>query len=354
MSFARVYGQERAVEVLIGALRSKRVANGYLFTGPPGVGKHHTAIQFVKALNCTEAELDSCDSCASCRLIDKGDFPDLYVPEAQGRRIIKGSTSGERDGRHLSGIVSKLHFRPVMGNYKAVLIDPADWLTEEAGNMLLKILEEPPPATLFILVTTLETAVLPTLVSRCQRLRFPPLGAEEVSRYLTAQAGLPDELAAELAAASFGSIERALELSESNTLARKGEIIDYLLALFERPLAERTTQSMRVLKTIAGKEREAVAKVAAVAGMLARDLLTAACGLGEEQLMFADRREAVRRLARRVRQEGALEFAALAREMTEGLRHNENPRSMLHYVGNRVSALGATAGQTSQGAISDA
>lgn len=354
MSFAWVYGQERAVDVLKGALGSGRVANGYLFSGPPGVGKHHTARQFVKALNCVEEGTDACDDCPNCRLIDKGKFPDFFVPAPQGRRIIKGTSATDRGGDHLVGIVSRLHYRPVMGRYKAVILDPADWLTEEAGNMLLKILEEPPPVTLFILVTTLETSVLPTLVSRCQRLRFPPLKLEEVRRYLEERAGIPSQLAGELASASFGSIERALELNESNILAQKSEIIDYLLSLFESPLPERVTRSMRLLKNIAGNERSAVAKVAAVAGMLARDLLSAACGLDDEQLMFRDRGPAVRTLARRVKRKGALEFASLAREMNEGLRHNENPRSMLHYVGNKVSALGGPPGKTLTGATSDA
>ncbi len=338
MGFNRVYGQERSIKVLQSALARDRVAAAYLFVGPPGVGKNLTAIEFVKALNCEGSESDGCDECAPCRQIERGEFPDLYAPDQQGRRIVKG-TSGERGRNTLVNIISRLHYPAVMGGAKMVMLDPADALTPEAGNMLLKTLEEPPRNTHFILVTTLESAVLPTIVSRCQRLRFPPLSPQDVSRFLVSQRQLPDDLAMSLAAASEGSIARALELNAGKVLEQRLEIVDFLLALPQNGVSQRVMASLRTLQDLAGKEREVVERIGTIATMLSRDLLSASSGLPAEALLFGERASGINSLARSWGRQGALTFAGLVREFGTGLRHNENPKHLLYFLGNEMAAL---------------
>ena len=341
MSFSAVYGQQRASKTLRAAIRGDRVAGAYIFVGPPGVGKAFTALQFAKALNCLELEDDCCDRCTNCRLIQAGNFPDLLVPERQGRRIIKGSTATDRGKGYLIDIVSRLHFPPVMGKWKVVLLDPADGMTDEAANMLLKILEEPPSRTLFVLITTLETAVLPTVLSRCQRVRFPPLPVQAVQQYLSEHEGIPDELCASLAAAAQGSIERALELNRSDTLARKIEIVDFLLGLFDWSLPTRVDRSLNLLMALSDqrKERGAMEKIGRIIPMLARDLLSSACGFDQEHLLFTERGKQISKLAGRLQKRGALQFLELATEFGEGLLRNENPKNLLYFLGNRMYAL---------------
>lgn len=338
MGFNRVYGQERSIAVLQSTLTRERVASAYLFVGPPGVGKHLTAVEFVKALSCETGAADGCDECTACRLIDKGEFPDLYMPDQQGRRIVKG-TSGERGRNTVVNIVSRLHYPAVMGGVKVVLLDPADALTPEAGNMLLKTLEEPPRNTHFILVTTLESAVLPTLVSRCQRLRFPPLSTADVSRFLVTNRSLPEDLARSLAAASEGSIARALELNAGKVLEQRLEIVDFLLGLPDHGLSERVHASLRTLQGLAGKEREVVEKIGTIATMLSRDLLSASSGLASDALLFGERAHGIQSLARSWGRHGALSFATLVRAFGTGLRHNENPKHLLYFLGNEMAAL---------------
>jgi DNA polymerase III subunit delta' len=330
--------------VLQSALTRDRLASAYLFVGPPGVGKNLTAMEFVKALNCEGGDGNSCDECAPCRLIESGEFPDLYAPDKQGRRIVKGN-SGERGKNTLVNIISRLHYPAVMGRAKVMLLDPADALTPEAGNMLLKTLEEPPRNTHFVLITTLESSVLPTIVSRCQRLRFPPLSAEDVARFLVSQRAIPEDLAQSLAAASEGSIARALDLNAGKVLEQRLEIVDFLLALPKNDVSRRVAASIRTLQVLAGKEREVVERVGTIATMLSRDLLSASSGLAAEVLLFNERASGIQSLARSWGRQGTLTFASLVREFGNGLRHNENPKHLLYFLGNEMaelSSLGAS------------
>lgn len=339
MSFGLILGQERAKTVLQAGLTAGRLAGAYLFVGPPGVGKRFTARQFVKAINCIEPGTggDSCDRCAPCRLVEKGDFPDLYAPEAQGGKLTKG-TSGDGERSGLGEILPRLHFAPLMGKYKVVILDPADGLTPEAGNMLLKTVEEPPPKTLFILVATVETAVLPTLVSRCQKVRFTPLGVDQVAQYLRQQRSLAPELAETVASAAQGSIERALGLCQSRLLEQRAELVDFLLSLFESSLADRTATSLTMLGT--GKaEREFLDRVRAVGRMLARDLLHASAGMDRAGWLLADRAREIERLAGQLQRQGVLRFSGVLDEFSRGVERNENPKNLLHFLGNRLHAL---------------
>jgi DNA polymerase-3 subunit delta' len=338
VGFSRIYGHRRPIAVLQSAMGKDRVAAAYLFSGPPGVGKQSTAMEFIKALNCQTGNRDACDVCPSCRLIDKGEFPDLYVPDRQGNRIVKGS-SGERGTNTLVNIVARLHYPPLMGTTKVVLLDPADRLTAEAGNMLLKILEEPPKATLFILVTTLEGGVLPTLVSRCQKLRFAPLAVADVAEFLQEQRSVPEDLARGLAAVSEGSIARALDLKEGKIMEQRLEVVDFLLALPFRGVAERVESSLLALATLGAKERLAAEHLGTIANMLARDLLTASVGMESQGLLFPERRDGTRRVASAMGRQGALGFSALVRDFARGLAHNENPKHLLYFLGNEMARL---------------
>jgi DNA polymerase-3 subunit delta' len=339
VSFDRIYGQDRAISVLRAAMAAERIAPAYLFVGPPGVGKYLTAREFVKALNCERGDGDGCDQCANCRLVERDELPDLYEPGGGSKRIGKTATTGEKGRGSLGEIVSRLHYPAMMGRHKVVILDPADGLTPEAGNMLLKTLEEPPSATLFILVTTLESSVLPTLVSRCQRLRFPPLPAACVADFLVERRDLPRPLAEGLAAASEGSIARALELNESKVLEQRLEVVDFLLTLGRVPLADRVEGALAMLQTLDSKEREAVQKLATVATLFSRDVLSSACRCDPSTLLFRERADEIGRLAVHIGRRGALRLAELMRELAGGLGRNENPKNLLYYLGNEMASL---------------
>lgn len=338
MSFDWIHGQQHAIAVLKSALTSEAVPGAYLFVGPPGVGKQFTAMQFIKALNCEESTADACDSCRNCRMIDRREFPDLFIPEQRDGRIIKGSNATDGGKGYLVDVMSRLKFAPVMGRCKVVLLNPADSLTDEAGNMLLKAVEEPPSRTHFILVTTLESGVLPTLVSRCQRLRFPPLQEEVIQQFLI-KSNVHRDIARVAARASGGSITQARELCQGTLMEKKLEIVDFLLELFVAPLAQRAEQTTVVLGSLADTERKSVAHICAIVTLLARDLLHASCGMGEDDLLFSERYRGIEKMAEAMGRERVLEFVQLAAQMAQGLARNENPRHLMYYLGNLGSRL---------------
>ncbi len=170
-NFDEIVGQDQAVTTLKNSLLKKRVANAYLFAGPRGVGKTSTARILAKALNCKEGPtVNPCQKCSSCREI--ADARSLDVIEIDG-----ASNRGIEDIRTLR---ENVKFLPSSGKYKIYIIDEVHMLTPEAFNALLKTLEEPPEFVKFIFATTLPGKILPTILSRCQRLDFKRISSLEI------------------------------------------------------------------------------------------------------------------------------------------------------------------------------
>lgn len=182
--FEEVVGQESVGETLRGAILQDRIAHAYLFTGPRGVGKTSMARIFAKALNCPRAvdrtgdkELwaQPCDSCSTCEAIHTGQ--DIDVVELDG-----ASHRGIEDVRSIIEGVNRPATRSV---FKVYIIDEVHMLTREAFNALLKTLEEPPAHVKFIFATTEPHRIPETVLSRCQRFDFHPIGEEAIVRRLS-------------------------------------------------------------------------------------------------------------------------------------------------------------------------
>jgi DNA polymerase-3 subunit delta' len=190
-------GQDEAVLRLQRLAEGDRVPHALLFEGPDGVGKRTAAELFVTARLCHERPAPhlACGRCGSCRKIQEGTHADLTRVEPSGRNIkVAEVRSAER----------ALRLVPLEGQAKAVIIDGADRMTPEAQNALLKTLEEPPGESLLILVAHRPRALLPTVLSRCQRLRFRPLAAETIARQLGEAEAPESRLRASLAQGSLG------------------------------------------------------------------------------------------------------------------------------------------------------
>lgn len=206
-TFASVRGQERAVALLRRYLASGATPGGLLFAGEEGVGKEKAARAFVSALLCRAPGADgACGSCPDCRLLASGGHPNLLriVPETHFLRIDE-----------IRALKEELSLKAFSDRPRAAILVPADRMTPQAANALLKTLEEPPPGTHLLLVAHRVSQVMPTIVSRCQRIPFFPLPAETVVEIL---AGLPEAegrsgVEIRLAAAlSGGSPGRALAI----------------------------------------------------------------------------------------------------------------------------------------------
>jgi len=225
MAFSEVIGHQRPLQILRRVIDTGRVHHAYLFTGMEGIGKRLAALNMAKALNCVNQAGEACDHCRSCQLIAKGMHPDIILIEPTGESIkIEQIRELERS----------IAFKPYEARWRVILIDGAEQLTREAANALLKTLEEPPPRTTIILSAITTETLPPTVVSRCQRIRFSPLSREEVNKVLL------DRLSAEaitiLAPLAGGSPGRALQMNGEEVTRVKGLLLSALSPSLNRRL----------------------------------------------------------------------------------------------------------------------
>src|SRR5436190_12534329 len=178
-----------------------------IFSGPDGVGKRLPATALAQALNCERPvesgdSRDACGTCAACKRIARGVHADILV--------IEPGDSGSIKLDQVREAIDRSAYRPFEGRRRLVVVDGADSLVDVAQEALLKTLEEPPPASVFVLITSRPDILLATVRSRCQRLRFGPLSAAEVAGVLIRDHGVTSADAHAAAAAADGSVGRAL------------------------------------------------------------------------------------------------------------------------------------------------
>jgi DNA polymerase-3 subunit delta' len=208
MSFKNILGHSKPIEFLQRAIKNEKVVNSYLFLGSEGIGKKYVALQFAKALNCLEGEAErgeACDHCSSCKKIDHALHPDILIIEPEGQNIkVEQVRQLQRD----------LAYRPYEGKRRVCILTAADRMAPNMSNILLKTLEEPPLHTLIILLANNSRFILPTILSRCQPIRFNPLPIPLVSKWLMEGKGFNETNAHLLASLSEGSPGKALEIQE--------------------------------------------------------------------------------------------------------------------------------------------
>ena len=223
MRFSRVRDQQVPLQFLRNMLERKRVPHGLLFHGPAGIGKRLTALEFAKALNCTQANGDACDTCLPCRKIAHGNFSDLMtIAPVKRSRIIDVDT--------ISSVNEMASLRPFESQWRVFIILDAERMRGPAQNHFLKTLEEPPGNSVFILVTEFPNLLLPTIRSRCQRVRFGALRPETVADILVEQRDLPRNLAEAFAAVAQGQASRALDFVDSD---KRDAVLDVVHRLAE-------------------------------------------------------------------------------------------------------------------------
>lgn len=208
MAFKNVIGHAKPVTLLQRAIKNGKVVQSYLFLGNEGIGKKYAALQFAKALNCLGAEAeegDACDHCTSCKKIDHGLHPDVLVIEPEGQNI---------KVEQIRQLQKELAYRPYEGKYRVCIVTAADRMAPHIPNTLLKTLEEPPLHTVIVLLANSSRFVLPTILSRCQAVRFNPLPIPLVSKWLVEGNGFDEANAHLLASLSEGSPGKALEIQE--------------------------------------------------------------------------------------------------------------------------------------------
>ena len=181
MPFEHILGQSRPLNIVRRMLSSGKIPHAFLFTGIPGVGKYTTALALARALNCTQSTADFCGTCVSCKKIEANKHPDITLigPE---KNVIKIA--------QIRNLQQDIVFAPIEATWRVIIIDQAETMNKETANCLLKTLEEPPSATVLILVASATSRLLPTVLSRCQKIVFSPLSRHTVQTLLENE-GIP-------------------------------------------------------------------------------------------------------------------------------------------------------------------
>lgn len=276
MAFKQIHGQEPARALLQHSLKEGRVAKAYLFEGPAGVGKKMAAFSFAKALNCQTEGPDACEECASCRKIQGQTHPDVFFLGSVEEELLEVTTLKIEQVRQLK---AQLSLRPYEGRMKVAIIDNAHQLTDEAANALLKVLEEPPQHSTLILVSAKPNRLFPTIISRCQRVKFRALGRQELSHVLVSDYSLERSLAHFFGYFAEGRLGYALALSQRDFFQEKNRLIDAFVVRQGSVAADYTF-----------KERQQLRMCVVVLCSWFRDLYLLKTGVAEEELIHLDRR----------------------------------------------------------------
>ena len=219
----QVIGQDRILSLLDYSLKTNTIAHAYLITGPRYVGKGTLAINLAQALNCDSPE-PPCGQCHSCQRILEGKHADVAPIGLDSRTEI-----GIDDSRGLQHLAS---LPPYEGKYKVFIIDGAEYLSTEAANSLLKILEEPPQRVVWLLLAAEEEHLLPTIISRCQRLELKPMPSERVQETLINSYNVDADKAKLLSQLCHGCFGWALSaLANGDILEQRARRMDTLFSL---------------------------------------------------------------------------------------------------------------------------
>lgn len=322
-----IVGQGPAITLLQRALGLSRVAHAYAFVGPPGVGRRRTALAFAQACLCPRG---GCGGCLACRRVAAGQHPDLMViaptpPKENPRGAPSLRITDVREVEHWAALA------PFEGARKVFVLDDADRLTVQAAEALLKTLEEPPPRTLLVLVVANVRALPPTVLSRCQIVRFRPLPEPDFAGLLVAR-GADGETARLLARLCRGQIGLALDTDLAALQARRAAAVGLLDVPRDR-LAGRLDE--------APPDRPAVAAALLAYWLWYRDALCLAAGADAALVINADRQAELRALAGRASVGTLAEAMRVVKEAWLALEANVSPRLCLERA---LLALAAPAG----------
>ncbi|HHU48100.1 MAG: DNA polymerase III subunit delta' [Caldicoprobacterales bacterium] len=210
MNTSNIIGQSPLIASMERILASGRIVHAYLFTGPAGAGKKTMSSLFAQALLCTNIEDKPCYTCRTCRQFASGNHPDVFWVRRQ-----EDKTAIVVD--QIRDLQAAIKVKTYQAGKRICFIENAHLLTQQAQNALLKTLEEPPPDTLFLLLAENTSALLPTILSRCQVFRIGSLSGEDIIEILSSRLSVKKEDAAVIAALSQGNPGKALALAEDET-----------------------------------------------------------------------------------------------------------------------------------------
>jgi DNA polymerase III subunit delta' len=252
--FASVSGQRRSIQFLTNLLQSKAIPHALLFTGNEGVGKNEIALIFAAACNCTRRSpdylsggqkgsdhpmIEPCGHCKSCRKIKSCNHPDVIqiTPDNHTIKIDQ-----------IRSICRTLAMKPYEAKLRVVIIFDAQTMNTASANALLKVLEEPSEQTIFILIATQLSVLLPTIVSRCQHFHFRPFSRNEIAAMLIQKHNLNEQDANIMANMSNGSYSRALAMNNDHRINYRRWILHIMESLSSKTIGSRLALAEKLSK----------------------------------------------------------------------------------------------------------
>lgn len=249
MIFKDIPGLEQVKEKLTRTIEQEKIAHAQLFSGPEGSANLALAIAYAAALNCGERKgNEACGQCASCQKISKAIHPDVHfvfpvspAKNKSGKDVVSDSFieewrafidknlyagpfewstefGGENKQLNISreesrNILKKLSLKSFEGAYKVMIIWLPEYMHNAAANALLKLLEEPPEMTVFLLVTNDHERIISTILSRAQLFKIPTFTKEETSKYLAEKYSIEQSRAEQIASIAGGDLNHAIKLT---------------------------------------------------------------------------------------------------------------------------------------------
>ena len=306
MSFDGVLDQKIPKRILSGALRRNLLASAYLFYGAQGTGKWAMALELAKAINCEKDSGEACDVCPSCRKIQKMIHPDVRMifPLPSAKSEEKSQKETERYRRlkrdepysvvryertinipveQIRSMQKDVYLKPFEAKRKVVIIAEAENMHISSANSLLKTLEEPPQDTNLILTSNDANRLLPTVVSRCQQIRFSKIPTGIIEERLIRDHQVDEQKASYCASISNGSYGRALEFLHGE----KEDLRQDALNLLDVAAQGQTSQSIKMVKLLLDRwDRNSILEMLEFLISIFRDMYM--LGEGSNQLINAD------------------------------------------------------------------
>jgi DNA polymerase-3 subunit delta' len=334
MPFRDIAGHQRLLLLIARAAARRTLPPSMLFAGPRGVGKYQTATALAQALNCLAPaagsgpfELDACGVCASCQRIARRVHPDVIV--------IEPGESGSIKIDQVRDVIDRAAFRPFEGRKRVVVVDDADSMVHAAQNALLKILEEPPSASTFVLISAIPDSLLPTVRSRCSLLRFGTLTVAEVVGALVHRHGYTALDARAAAAEADGSMAQALErrsvdLMEARTIAQR--LLEHIARSKDPARRLEATELMKAKTATPAEERNRLATSLRALRSLLRDVAVIATQADSRLLVNPDAETDLRDLATAFDDRRSRRAFAAVEEALAAIERNASPKLVADWV----------------------
>jgi DNA polymerase-3 subunit delta' len=330
MPFRTIVGHGRIVSMLSRAIARDTLPPALVFAGPAGVGKRRVALAVAEAVNCLKPqaapllERDACGDCVPCRRINRGVHPDVITVEPR--------ETGSIGIDQVRDVIERSGYRPFEGRRRVVIVDDAEALGPEAQGALLKTLEEPPSASIFLLVSALPDSLLPTVRSRCPRIRFAALPAPDVARVLVSRHGYTAAAAHAAAAEAGGSVGRAL----AGAAEELAEARDWAWRLLERAArggdaAWRLAHAKEDVKKETPEQRAQLTARLLALSALARDLGAVSSG-ASGALANEDLTPALEKLAPSYGPDRSQRVFGAVDEALDAVGRNANPKIVADWI----------------------